>query len=140
MIRVLLCVALSLSIIIISLSVICVCDMKSLLLPILNDPDINADGYQSITAHSFLYLIFTGMIEGLGDRLTVSFQKQSGVLQDVLFQRMLRLKMSLYSCLGSGNQKAADYRAMLTLHSLNTLIKAQLRPRTVTAQDKVQME
>ncbi|CAG5123124.1 unnamed protein product [Candidula unifasciata] len=83
-----------------------------------------------------LLAVRQGMIEGIVDKLSSNFQKQTGAFQDLLHQRLLRLKMALYSCLGSGNQRAADCRALITLHSISAVIKSCLRPKTVIAQDK----
>lgn len=83
-----------------------------------------------------LLAVRQGMIEGIVERLNSNFQKQSAAFQELLQQRLLRLKMALYSCLGPGNQKAADCRAMITLHSITTVLKSCLRPKSITAQDK----
>lgn len=83
------------------------------------------------------FFFFPGMIEGIVDKLISNFQKQTGAFQELLHQRLLRHKMALYSCLGPGSQRAADCRAMITLHAITTVLKSCLRPKTVTAQDKV---
>ena len=77
------------------------------------------------------------MVEGIVDKLSSNFAKQSGAFQELLHQRLLRHKMALYSCLGSGNQRAADCRASITLHAITTVLKGCLRPKAISAQDKV---
>ena len=47
---------------------------------------------------SKLNMFPTGMIDGIVDKLHSNFQKQTGAFQDLLQQRLLRLKMALYSC------------------------------------------
>ncbi|KAK6975326.1 mediator of RNA polymerase II transcription subunit 16-like isoform X1 [Biomphalaria glabrata] len=83
-----------------------------------------------------LLAVRQGMVEGIVEKLNTNFQKQSVAFQELLQQRLLRLKMALYSCLSSGNQRAADCRAMITLHAITTVLKSCLRPKSVTAQDK----
>ncbi|KAH9519854.1 Mediator of RNA polymerase II transcription subunit 16 [Bulinus truncatus] len=83
-----------------------------------------------------LLAVRQGMIETIVDKLNSNFQKQSVAFQELLQQRLLRLKMALYSCLSSGNQRAADCRAMITLHAITTVLKSCLRPKSVSAQDK----
>ncbi|RUS82623.1 hypothetical protein EGW08_009616 [Elysia chlorotica] len=83
-----------------------------------------------------LLAVRQGMVEGIVDKLSSNFAKQSGAFQELLHQRLLRHKMALYSCLGPGNQRASDCRASITLHAITTVLKGCLRPKAISAQDK----
>ena len=77
------------------------------------------------------------MIEGIIDKLHSNFQKQTAAFQDMLQQRLLRLKMALHACRMSHSMQAQDCRALITLHAIATVLKSCLRPKSISAQDKV---
>ncbi|XP_005106027.1 mediator of RNA polymerase II transcription subunit 16 [Aplysia californica] len=92
--------------------------------------------YTGLDSWDVLLAVRQGMIEGIVDKLHSNFQKQTGAFQELLQQRLLRLKMALYSCQVPNTQRASDCRAMTTLHAIAAVLKSCLRPKNITAQDK----
>jgi hypothetical protein len=77
------------------------------------------------------------MVESVLQHVNDTFQKQTPSIQEMLRIRLLRLRMALCSIIPSGRQRAAECRALLTLFSISFVLKSIVRPKTVTAQEKV---
>ena len=82
-------------------------------------------------------VVFVGLLESIIQRLSDEFSKQPVGMQEVLFERHMAVKGSLYSCSAGGQQRAADCHCRLMLHTISTHFKAQLRPKGLSAQDVV---
>uniref|UniRef100_T1IRP9 Mediator of RNA polymerase II transcription subunit 16 n=1 Tax=Strigamia maritima TaxID=126957 RepID=T1IRP9_STRMM len=75
-------------------------------------------------------------IDQVCEKLTDSFNRQLPSQQQYLFFRFLTLKMSLYRCLNSGQNKAGDCSALLMLNAVATAFKSMLRPADLSSQDR----
>ena len=89
------------------------------------------------TINCEIKLHFTGMIMNVCQSLTDNFSKQTLHMQEIIFMPLLSMKMGLFSSYSAGHQKAVDYHTRLVLHAIGNTIKGVLKPRNVSAGDKV---
>ncbi|XP_066249604.1 mediator of RNA polymerase II transcription subunit 16 [Euwallacea similis] len=76
------------------------------------------------------------MIEAVCDRLTESFNRQPGFVQQFFYVQLLCMKTSLYRLSANGQSKANDLSSYLMLHSISRAFKSLLRPSEMSSHDK----
>lgn len=91
----------------------------------------------SLYLSSAVVVIVTGIIEVVCQRLTDVFNKQPQSMQELLYSRFMSVKLSLYQSSTVTQLKAADCQAKLMLTGVAQAFIKILRPKAVSAQDKV---
>ncbi|KAH1006724.1 mediator of RNA polymerase II transcription subunit 16 [Dendroctonus ponderosae] len=76
------------------------------------------------------------MIEAVCDRLTESFNRQPGFVQQFFYIQLLCIKVSLYRLSANGQSKANDLSSFLMLHSISIAFKSLLRPSEMNTPEK----
>ncbi|OWF54735.1 mediator of RNA polymerase II transcription subunit 16-like [Mizuhopecten yessoensis] len=79
-------------------------------------------------------------IDGISQKLTENYFKQTYSMQDVVSIRLVALKVALYSSANNGHQRAMDYHARLVLQSITALFRGLLRPKSANQQEKTPAE
>ncbi|KAL1502214.1 hypothetical protein ABEB36_007389 [Hypothenemus hampei] len=76
------------------------------------------------------------MIDPVCDRLTESFNRQPGFVQQFFYVQLICIKTSLYRLSANCQSKANDLSTFLMLHSISRAFKSLLRPSEMNSPEK----